>query len=251
MANRKLRYRLGLDLGTNSVGWFIYELSENNAICRVVRSGVRIFSEGRDPKSKASLAANRRLARSMRRRRDRYLARRNKLLNLLVRIGLLPTDSSERRKLVYLDPYPLRKLALDQALPAEHVGRILFHLNQRRGFKSNRRIDRGDSEKGMISQAQSATQAEIAKSGARTYGEWLALRHEERKAVRARKRGMGKTEHYELYASRAMLEREFDEIVEVQRGHHESILTHVNIQALRDAIFHQRPLKPEIGRAHV
>ncbi|MDZ4345106.1 MAG: type II CRISPR RNA-guided endonuclease Cas9, partial [Candidatus Binatia bacterium] len=244
MAQSNLRYRLGLDLGTNSIGWVIYELSGSDEICHVVRSGVRIFPEGRDPKSKASLAADRRLARSMRRRRDRYLARRNKLLNLLVRIGLLPKDLLARKALVALDPYPLRQLALDQPLPAGHLGRGLFHLNQRRGFKSNRRVDRADDEKGKISVAQNTTRATIAEAGARTYGEWLAFRHAERRTVRARKRGMGKNERYELYASRDMLLDEFDKIVNAQRVHHGSILSEENIRALRETIFYQRPLKP-------
>ena len=55
--------RLGLDIGTNSIGWCLYE---GDAIKDI---GVRIFSDGRDPKSGASLAVDRREARSARRRR--------------------------------------------------------------------------------------------------------------------------------------------------------------------------------------
>ncbi|MGQ0511964.1 MAG: type II CRISPR RNA-guided endonuclease Cas9 [Betaproteobacteria bacterium] len=247
MGKRKLRYRIGLDLGTNSIGWCIYGLSPDDEISSVVRTGVRIFPEGRDPKSKASLAADRRLARSMRRRRDRYLARRTKLLNLLVRTGLLPQDASERRLLTALDPYVLRRKALDKAIPAAHLGRALFHLNQRRGFKSNRRVDRsaGD-EKGKISIATKATQEAIAAAGARTYGEWLAMRHVDRKTVRARKRGMGKTERYELYASREMLLEEFEVLIAAQRPHHPQLLGDTAIAELRDVIFHQRALKPVV-----
>src|SRR5947207_4608698 len=40
----------------------------------------RIFPDGRNPQSKQSNAAGRRLARSARRRRDRYLQRRGKLM---------------------------------------------------------------------------------------------------------------------------------------------------------------------------
>ena len=45
--------RLGLDIGTNSIGWWLYA-TENGAITEVIDGGVRIFSDGRDPKSKAS-----------------------------------------------------------------------------------------------------------------------------------------------------------------------------------------------------
>ena len=45
--------RLGLDVGTNSIGWCLIEDQ-----CRVVAIGVRIFANGRDPKSGASLAVD-------------------------------------------------------------------------------------------------------------------------------------------------------------------------------------------------
>ena len=62
----RLRFRLGLDLGTNSIGWCILELNEQYAPIRLIRIGSRIFSDGRNPKDGASLAVTRRLARQMR-----------------------------------------------------------------------------------------------------------------------------------------------------------------------------------------
>lgn len=245
MGQRKFRYRLGLDLGTNSIGWCIYHLSAEDQIDKVVRAGVRIFSEGRDPQSRASLAADRRLARSMRRRRDRFLARRRKLLNALVRFGLLPVDEAARRALVAVDPYEVRRKALDNPVPIHHLGRAIFHLNQRRGFKSNRRVDRSaQAERGMIAVATSATRDAMKKDGARTFGEWLALRHEKRQPVRARKSGRGRAERYELYATRDMIGEEFEALIAAQRQHYPTILTNEAVATLRDAVFRQRPLKP-------
>ena len=54
--------RLGLDIGTNSIGWWLYQTADGT-VKSIVDGGVRIFSDGRDPKSKASLAVNRRAAR--------------------------------------------------------------------------------------------------------------------------------------------------------------------------------------------
>lgn len=71
-----MTYRLALDLGANSLGWCLLELDPAGAPCGLRDMGVRIFPDGRDPKTLASLAAARRLARGMRRRRDRYLQRR-------------------------------------------------------------------------------------------------------------------------------------------------------------------------------
>ncbi|MCB2051511.1 MAG: hypothetical protein KDE63_08790, partial [Novosphingobium sp.] len=69
--------RLGLDIGTNSIGWCLYEGDTIRDI------GVRIFSDGRDAKTGASLAVDRRAARAMRRRRDRFIGRRAALLREL------------------------------------------------------------------------------------------------------------------------------------------------------------------------
>ena len=64
--------RLGLDLGTNSIGWALLKV-ENGAPTGIIKLGSRIFSDGRNPKDKSSLAVARRLARQQRRRRDRLL----------------------------------------------------------------------------------------------------------------------------------------------------------------------------------
>ena len=67
--------RLGLDLGTNSIGWCLLDLDKYGDHVSIFRSGVRIFNDGRDPKSLGSLKATRREARSARRRRDRFIQR--------------------------------------------------------------------------------------------------------------------------------------------------------------------------------
>lgn len=120
--------RLGLDIGTNSIGWCLIEDDK-----RIIDVGVRIFSDGRDPKSGASLAVDRRDARAMRRRRDRYIGRRSAFLEALIQYDLMPEKQDEARLIAEKDPYPLRKKALDEALTPHEIGRALFHLNQRRG----------------------------------------------------------------------------------------------------------------------
>ncbi len=242
-AKQPLRYRLALDLGTNSIGWCIYRLDDANQLQALVRTGVRIFGEGRDPKSLASLAADRRLARSMRRRRDRFLARQEKLVDRLIRNGLLPMDSDERRAVFMLDPYVLRQRALDEKVSLAQLGRALFHLNRRRGFKSNRKVDKANAESGKISDAIRRTREALAAANARTYGEWLATRHMMREGVRARLRGTGAKASYEIYPSRDLLHDEFLALWAAQAVHHPELT-----DALRDeidaAIFRQRPLKP-------
>src|SRR4051812_13041407 len=100
-------YRLALDIGANSIGWCLFDLDPANSPVGIADMGVRVFPDGRDPKTLASLAADRRLARGMRRRRDRYLQRRDALLNMLTRHGLMPTDEATRKAISRLDPYAM------------------------------------------------------------------------------------------------------------------------------------------------
>ena len=50
-----MRYRLGIDVGSNSLGWCVLELDEDGEPFRIEGAGSRIFSDGRDVKSKATL----------------------------------------------------------------------------------------------------------------------------------------------------------------------------------------------------
>src|SRR3546814_11449946 len=69
-----------------------------------------------------------------------------KLLDALVRYGFFPEDIRERKALELLDPYELRAKGLDQVLAPYEFGRALFHMNQRRGFKSNRKTDSREND---------------------------------------------------------------------------------------------------------
>ena len=229
------RFRLGLDLGTNSIGWAAVRLDDDREPCGILDMGVRIFPDGRNPTDKTSNAVDRRVARGQRRRRDRYLKRRGELMDSLVELGLMPEDESQRKSLVSLDPYVLRKLALEQPLQPFELGRALFHLNQRRGFKSNRKAATEEAEGKTLSAAIGNLRRKIQDSGARTLGEFLASLRVEKKTVRAR-------EGQDLYADRAMYQQEFEVIRKAQEPHH--VLDKEQWGKLYDTIFYQRPLKP-------
>ena len=96
-----IRYRLGLDMGTNSIGWAAVELDENSEPCGVLDMGVRIFPDGRNPKDGSSNAVKRRVSRGQRRRRDRYLKRRSELIEALVNSGLMPRDEEGPARLLH------------------------------------------------------------------------------------------------------------------------------------------------------
>lgn len=251
--------RLGLDIGTNSIGWCLYGTAGDGSLTSIIDCGVRIFSDGRDPKSGASRAVDRRIARSARRRRDRFLRRRTVLMQRLAAAGLMPADPVEAKNLELIDPYKLRTQALDEQVPLTHLGRALFHLNQRRGFKSNRKTDGDNTEGGMIQSGSERLDQAIMTSGARTFGEFLHQRREtddprRTPAVRTRMKILtladNKTEiRYDFYPDRRHLEEEFNKLWTAQEAYHPDILNDVLRASLFETIFYQRPLKaPKVGR---
>lgn len=254
-----MRWRLGADLGTNSLGWAAIALDEGGDPKAILAAGSRIFSDGRDAKSGASLAVDRRDARAMRRRRDRFRQRQRALLKHLTRDGLFPQDAAEREALKGLDPFELRARGLDEALPLHHIGRAFFHLNQRRGFKSNRKADRrADDDAGKIAVGVERLRERIDETGARTFGEFLHLRRAKATganaipSVRTRLRpesGEGaKGDGYDFYPGRALIDEEFNAIWDAQAPHHPEILTAEVHDRLHEIVFHQRPLRtPRIG----
>ena len=245
----KMRYRLALDLGTTSIGWAMLRLNQHDKPHAVIRAGVRIFNDGRVPKTGEALAVQRRLARQQRRTRDRSLRRKNKLINMLVRFGFFPENPAERKSLERLDPYELRAKGLEQQLKPEQFARALFHLAQRRGFKSNRKTDRGDTESGVMKAAIAETKQEIETLGCRTIGEYLYKRLQFGLGTRARLRDKpkvkgGSTKASDLYTERSLVEKEFDVLWNVQSRFAPELFTLEKREALRDTIFHQRDLRP-------
>lgn len=241
----KLKYRLALDIGTTSIGWCLIKIDQNYHPQAIIKMGVRIFSDGRNPKDGTSLATTRRDARQMRRRRDRLLKRKNRLINALVKHGFFSENPSERRDKASLDPYVLRKKGLYVPLSAGEFARALFHLNQRRGFLSNRKTDNKDSESGALKQAIIKLREKLNTEQCQTLGEWLANRHEQGLSVRARLRGTTqKDKSYDFYADRSMIEHEFDVLWERQRGFNPTLFNEMARLELKDILLFQRNLKP-------
>lgn len=243
----KLPYRLALDIGSTSIGWCLLRLDGETPPQpkAIIRMGVRIFPDGRNPKDGSSLAVTRRNARAMRRRRDRLLKRKERLSNALIRLGFFPQDEQQRRSLVQLDPYELRKKGLYEPLTGPEFARTLFHINQRRGFLSNRKTDKKDNDSGALKKAIRDLREKLTQENCQTLGEWLAKRHTARLSVRARLRGKTqKDKAYDFYADRAMIEHEFDALWTKQNALNSTLFNEAARVELKDVLLHQRPLKP-------
>ena len=230
--------RLGLDLGTNSIGWVLYRLDGGEPV-ELVDGGVLIHSDGRNPKNRASNAADRRSKRGPRRNRDRMLRRRRCVARLLHDLGLLPKDEEARAALRNLDPLRLRAEALDRPLKPHELGRVLLSFADSRGFKSNRKTDGG--EDGVIRKDVSELRRRIEQSGARTLGQYLWRRHRDGKTIRARL-GNG------LYPDRSMVEDELEAIHKAQLPHHPGVGPDDWDKVIGMLLF-QRELRP-VERGH-
>lgn len=248
-------FRFSFDVGTNSIGWAVLKGARDGdgpnsrqggttQITAIAAVGARIFSDGRNPKDGTSLAMMRREPRAARKRRDRYLQRQRKLIGLLITHGLMPKAEGERKRLEQLGPYALRATALDNAIEPFHFGRVIFHLNQRRGFLSNRKTDKADKDDGVLKQAQKRLSEALIRDGSRTLGEFLHKRLQAGDGARFRITGVGTKAEHEFFPTRQLVKDEFFALWDAQKTHHPTLLTDEAKAAISNAIFHQRPLKP-------
>ncbi|MDD5241962.1 MAG: type II CRISPR RNA-guided endonuclease Cas9 [Sulfuricella sp.] len=222
---------LGLDLGTNSIGWALIEYDDNQQPKKLIACGSRIFQEAVEAKTGTPKNHARRSARAARKLVARRKRRRDKLLNLLLRNNLLPKDAAERNALL-LDnqgnnPYQLRKRGLDEKLDPYQFGRALYHLAQRRGFQSNRKA--ASEEDGKVKSAISSLRTAIRSADCRTLGEYLASQDTQRCR----------------YTDRAMYAEEFEALWQAQQAHYPNTLHPALKVAIHNTIFFQRPLKSQ------
>lgn len=240
-----MKYRLGIDMGSTSLGWAVFALDSFGNPYDLIDMGVRIFPDGRDDKSKEPLAVARRNARGMRRNLDRRDLRQKRLMRLMIECGLMPADEEARKALETIDPYAIRAEAAQGVVPLHHLGRALFHINQRRGFKSNLKADKRENDVGNM---KNAIKDLDAKLGAGTLGQYLHGQHQGRLPVRVRTTMVKNKADYNFYPGRSMYEQEVDAILKQQRQHHPQ-LTEAVCGEIKNIIFHQRNLlPPKIGK---
>lgn len=174
----EFHYALGLDIGIGSVGWAVLRNQPNGEPDRVQDLGVRIFDKAEQPKTGASLAAPRRDARSARRRLRRHRHRLERIRYLMEQRGIMPVADIQAMYAAggfQKSPYQLRAEALDRPLTKEEAVRVLIHLAQRRGYKSNSTAEAAKDKKetGKVKTAIEENRRCMAEYGYRTVGEMM------------------------------------------------------------------------------
>ncbi|MEA1960085.1 MAG: type II CRISPR RNA-guided endonuclease Cas9 [Bacillota bacterium] len=173
-----MNYRLGLDIGITSVGWAVLAHNSDEDPFQIVDLGVRIFDRAEHPKDGSSLALPRREARSARRRIRRHSHRLERIKLLMEEIKLISVNeltSLYHDNYESPDVYALRTEGLDRLLTREEWARVLIHLAQRRGFKSNRKSDSKDKEAGKLLAAVKENHDLLEQKSYRTVGEMLYM----------------------------------------------------------------------------
>ncbi len=241
---------LGLDLGTNSIGWALVDDTEK----RIVDIGVRIFPEGvnLEKGKEVSKNATRREKRQLRRQNFRRKMRKRILAKKLQEYGMFPAtdtiDSAitmarfnpEISSFFQINPYECRARAYSGAkLTLMELGRVLYHFSQRRGYREN--LQSGSDEEGVIFEGKDGkigineTRQKVEEYG--TLGNYLAQVDTRQERLRNR------------YTTRQMYINEFEEVWAKQRGHYPHILTDELKNDIGDAtggiLFFQRPLRSQ------
>lgn len=172
-----LRYTLGLDIGIASVGWAVLENNIDGEPIKIERLGVRIFDKAEQPKTGASLAEPRREARGQRRTIRRRRHRKDRIKQLIQQNGIMTrVEMAEMFEHLQFEisVYELRVQALERALTKQEFVRVLIHLAQRRGYKSNSKSEEAkDKENGKVKSAISENKKCMEENGYRTIGEML------------------------------------------------------------------------------
>lgn len=209
-----MKYTLGLDMGVASLGWAV--VSEENEF---IDSGVRVFPAALDAFNSTKEKhpnQDRRISRGMRRRIRRKAERKKAVSQALTTLGWKPTEVHALEDWLAIDVYELRHRAINEKITLQELGRIIYHLNQRRGFLSLRKTEADTDDKeaqGMLG-AISDLEKSIESSGAKTLGNYLHTIYK-KQGITERLRNR----HF----SRKMLHHEFDLIWEAQSAHHSEL----------------------------
>ena len=242
-----MKYGIGLDCGISSVGFCVTELDNNDEPRRIVKLGSRIFDKAEHPKDGSSLALPRREARGARRRVRRHQHRLDRIKYLLVREGIITAEELNHLFDGRLsDIYELRTNALDMSVSNIEFSRILINLAQRRGFKSNRKVDVEDknSDAGKLTKAVNDNRSRMIENGYRTVGEMLF----KDEAYSANKRNKG--DNYLNTVSRDMIEEEIHKLFSAQRGFNNFFADERIEELYTDIVLSQRPFDEGPGEGN-
>lgn len=242
---------LGLDLGTNSIGWALILVNEDNIPIKIIAMGSRIIplnSDDRDQFQKGQAISknqDRTKTRTQRKGYDRKQLKKSddfkySLKKVLENLNIFPSE--QLLQLPTLDLWKLRSDAASEKsdITAEQLGRIFYMLNQKRGYKSARSEANHDKKDTDYVAEVKGRYSKLKESGF-TLGQYfydeLLVSNQKNEYFQVKKK---------VFPREAYIE-EFDKIVNIQKNKH-NFLTEEVIHLLRnEIIYYQRKLKSQKG----
>ncbi len=237
---------LGLDLGVGSIGWCLIEKDDNNTPIRILRMGSRIVPISSDEETgytkgnAVSKNADRTAKRTARKCYDRYQLRRQALVELLRQHGMLP-DKKLMLEQTPLEIWQKRADAASKDVSLEELGRVLLHINQKRGYKHSR-LSNSDSKETAYVQEVNSRYDDLKAEGL-TVGQHFAAKLKENEQTSADGKKYYNYRIKEQVYPRHAYEEEVEKILEVQSSFHADILTPDVCKKIMNIIFYQRDLK--------
>ncbi len=237
-------YRLGVDLGTSSIGVAIYSLDKDGKINKLEHLDSYIFGEPIKPKEMVTSNTDRRAARLIRRQMERKAARFRKIAYIAKSLGVTQKDLYSIRN---QDVHKLRAEAVSSALTMPQFIKVLCHLVKNRGYK-------GAIKDGTVDKKLKQTESMLCEG--KTLGKLLYERKLNAKGAPWRK-----VEEDGTFIYRKEVEREFELIWGEQLKHLPQLsgtykATYENMfpdfpnqneislkDAFHSALFYQRPIK--------
>lgn len=253
---------LGIDTGTNSLGWAIVEKQADEY--HLLDKGVNIFQEGvkMEKGIESSKAAERTAHKAARVRNYRIKLRKIRLLRILSDAHLCPPLSKAelsawRLKKEYpknelfmqwqstddeseKTPYAYRHKCLHDCLDFSSVtdryilGRAFYHMIQRRGFLSNRK-DQSADDTGKVKESISNLTQEMHDAGYEYLGDYFYSLYN--KGEKIRNHYTARNDHY-LAEFKAICEKQ-----DLDKNLGPEV-----VRQIEKAIFDQRPLKSQKGQ---
>lgn len=239
---------LGLDLGVGSIGWSLIEVDDNNAPVQILALGSRIvplsdddmkeFSQGKS----ISKNEKRTIKRTARKCIDRYQQRRQNLMQELRKHGMLPDERLMNLSVIELWQLRANAATLGMKLSLSEIGRVLYHINQRRGYKHTK-SDASEAKEQREYVANVNRRFALIRERNQTIGQYF-LEQLKATEIKGDKGYLYTYRIKEQVFPREAFETEFDQIIAVQRQFYPEIFTAQTVNRLRnEIIFYQRKLK--------
>lgn len=233
---------LGLDLGVASIGWAL--ISENEKEKEIIALGTRVipldkeendeFSSG----NKITKNQNRTNKRTQRKGYYRYILRRRSLTAELKQHDMFDETLFN---LPQLDLWGLRSKAVIEKIELKELGRVLYHLNQKRGYKSAR-TEENSEKKDTEYVAEVKSRYQKLKEEGKTIGQKFFEELVKNKHYRTKQ---------QIFPREAYIE-EYNLIMKKQQEFYPDILTDQLIAHIRDnIIYFQRKLKSQKGLVNI